>query len=45
MISGMIDWGNGEPCPICGKAFEKPDIKHLLEHPEAMARLFGEASK
>ena len=38
----MIGWGNGEPCPICGKEFDKPDMEHLLSHPEAMNKLFPE---
>lgn len=41
-ITGMIAWGNGEPCPICGKPFEKADMDHLLSHPEAMKILHPE---
>lgn len=41
-ITGMIAWGNGEPCPICKRPFDKPDTGHLLAHPEALARLEGE---
>lgn len=39
-VTGMIAWGNGEPCPVCGKHFEAADAKHLLSHPEAMEKLF-----
>jgi hypothetical protein len=39
-ISGLIAWGNGEPCPICQQPFEQADVEHLLTHPEAVARLF-----
>lgn len=38
--TGMISWGNGEPCPICGKPFKVTDIEHLLSHPEAKKLLF-----
>jgi DNA repair exonuclease SbcCD ATPase subunit len=43
-ITGMLAWGNGEPCPICGKPFEKADFKHLLtEHRDELnRRLFPE---
>lgn len=39
-IKGRIEWGNGEPCPICKRPFEKPDIDHLVSHPEAQEMLF-----
>lgn len=39
IITGILAWGNGEPCPICGKAFEKADLEHLLSHPETYERL------
>ena len=36
----MIDWGNGEPCPFCGKPFKKVDMKHLEEeHKEIMMEI------
>lgn len=41
-ITGLIAWGNGEPCPICGKEFEMADMDHLLSHPEAMKILHPE---
>jgi len=44
-IAGMIAWGNGEPCPVCGKRFEKPDIEHLMSHPEAKEKLFPTQKK
>ena len=38
--TGMITWGNGEPCPICGKPFKKANFKHLeKEHKEEMMKL------
>ena len=27
----FIDWGNGEPCPICNKLFDKVDFQHLID--------------
>jgi DNA repair exonuclease SbcCD ATPase subunit len=30
----MIDWGNGEPCPFCGKPFDKVDSEHLFKEHE-----------
>lgn len=39
-IVGVLAWGNGEPCPICGKHFEKANLEHFLSHPEAMSTLF-----
>jgi hypothetical protein len=36
---GWIAWSDGEPCPICGEPFARPDIPHLLAHPEAMEEL------
>jgi hypothetical protein len=41
---GYIAWGNGEPCPVCGKLFERADVGHLLTHPEAVQRLFPRAT-
>jgi hypothetical protein len=40
-IKNFIAWGNGEPCPICKQPFQKPDMNHLLTHPEAVEILFG----
>ena len=39
-ITGMLAWGNGEPCPICNKPYKTPDIEHLLSHPELKNILF-----
>jgi hypothetical protein len=40
----FIAWANGKPCPICKKPFDKPDIDHLLSHPEAIEKLFPDGS-
>lgn len=43
-ISGMLSWGNGEPCPICGKKFKRASLPHLFdEHKEEVFKeLFPE---
>ncbi len=34
-----LAWGNKEPCPFCGKYFEKADFDHLKdEHPEELEK-------
>lgn len=36
----FIDWGNGEPCPFCGKHFDKADMQHILdEHKDIMMEI------
>jgi len=38
-IVNWLAWGNGEPCPFCGKPFEKVDIQHLFdEHADALTK-------
>lgn len=44
MISGMVAWGNGEPCPFCGRG-DIPDEEHADhlkdEHgPKLLSELF-----
>ena len=44
-ITGFIAVGNGEPCPYCGKPFEKADdvFKHMeVEHKEQMLKDLGQ---
>ena len=36
----FIDWGAGEPCPFCGKEFEKVDYVHIeKEHKDLMMEI------
>ena len=44
-ITGMMAWGNGEPCPICKKHFDRPSMEHLFSHPEAMEILFPKGGR
>lgn len=45
-ITGMVAWGNGEPCPFCGEMVpDEQHMEHLFqEHKKEMnEKLFAEA--
>lgn len=47
-ITGFVAWGNGEPCPFCGKMIpDEEHIKHIFEeHEEELSKkLFPDVDK